>query len=152
MVDLEVFYVFGYLFCDSNCPSIVTFPRHVSHPSVFAFSYVPDNVCHTTLFPDPICTLSVLKGDSDHDSLHFPLSCDQLLKLGVAKRPGLTARCHYFEGEYGFVSTHYLHLIEQSCCVEKIKGIKSIWSVKRKTLKPKYLREQRIKSKKLSFA
>ena len=25
------------------------------------FSYVPDNVCHTTLFADPVCTLSVLE-------------------------------------------------------------------------------------------
>ena len=40
----------GYPFCDSDCPSVVTSPRHVPRPSVFAFSYVPDNVCHTTLF------------------------------------------------------------------------------------------------------
>ena len=91
----------GYPFCDSDCPSVVTSPRHVIRPSVFAFSYVPDNVCHTTLFPDPVCTLSVLEGDSYHDSLHLPLGCDQFLKLGVAKRPGLTAICHYWE--YTFV-------------------------------------------------
>ena len=69
--------------------------------SVFAFSYAPDNVCHITKFPDPFCTLSILEGDSYHDSLHLPLSCDQFLKLGVAKRPGLTAICHYLE--YTFV-------------------------------------------------
>ena len=91
----------GYPFCDSDCPSVVMSPRHVVRPSVFAFSYVPDNVCHTTLFADPVCTLSVLQGDSYHDSLHLPLGCDQFLKLGVAKRPGLTAICHYWE--YTFV-------------------------------------------------
>ena len=37
----------------SDCPSVVMSPRHVCRPSVFAFSYVPDNVCHTTLFVDP---------------------------------------------------------------------------------------------------
>ena len=83
----------GYPFCDSDCPSIVKSPRHVSRPSVFAFSYVPDNVCHTTLFPDPVCTLSVLQGDSYHDSFHLPLGCDQFLKLGVAKRP--ESHSHY---------------------------------------------------------
>ena len=51
----------GYTFYDSDCPSVVTSPRYVFRPSVFAFSYVPDNVCHTTLFPDPVCTLSVLQ-------------------------------------------------------------------------------------------
>ena len=56
-------------------------------PSVFAFSYAPDNVCHTRLFPDPVYTLSVLEGDSYHDSL-LPLGCDQFLKLGVTKRYG----------------------------------------------------------------
>ena len=91
----------GYPFCDSDCPSIVTSPRHVARPSVFAFSYAPDNVCQTTLFSDPFCTLSILEGDSYHDSLHLPLSCDQFLKLGVAKRPGLTAICHYWE--YTFI-------------------------------------------------
>ena len=69
-------------------------------PSVFAFSYAPD-VCHITLFVDPVCTLSVLEGDSYHDSLHLPLGCDQFLKLGVATRPSLTAICHYWE--YTFV-------------------------------------------------
>ena len=73
----------GYPFCDSDCPSIVMSPRHVARPSVFAFSYAPDNVCQTTLFSDPFCTLSILQGDSYHDSLHLPLSCDQFLKLGV---------------------------------------------------------------------
>ena len=53
----------------TDCPSVVTSPRHVHRPSVFAFSYVPDNVYHTTLFPDPFCTLSVLEGDSYCDSL-----------------------------------------------------------------------------------
>ena len=79
----------------TNCPSIVTFLRHVTRPSVFAFSYAPDNVCRTTLFPDPVCTLSILQGDSYHDSFHLPLSCGQFLKLGVAKRPGLTAIWEY---------------------------------------------------------
>ena len=59
----------GYPFCDSDCPSIVTSPRHVARPSVFAFSYAPDNVCQTTLFSDPFCTLSILEGDSYHDSI-----------------------------------------------------------------------------------
>ena len=68
-----------------DCPSVVMSLRHVIRPSVFAFSYVPDNVCHTTLFVDLVCTLSVLQGDSYHDSLHLPLGCDQFLKLGVAK-------------------------------------------------------------------
>ena len=61
----------GYPFCTSDCPSVVTSPRHVTRPSVFAFSYAPDNICHTVLFTDPVCTLSVLQGDSYHDSLHF---------------------------------------------------------------------------------
>ena len=78
----------GYPFCVSDCPSVVT-SCHVACPSVFVFSYVPDNVCHTTLFPDPVCTLSVLQDDSPY--LHLPLGCDQFFKLGVAKRSGLTA-------------------------------------------------------------
>ena len=86
----------GYPFCNSDCPSVVT-SRHVFNPSVFAFSYVPHNICHTTLFPNPVCTLSALTSDSYHDSLYLPLGCNQFLKLGVAKRPGLTAICHYWE-------------------------------------------------------
>ena len=80
-------------------PSVVMSPKslcHVTRPSVLAFSYVPDNVCHTTVFRS-VCTLSVLQGDSHHDSLHLPLGCDQFLKLGVAKWSGLTAICHYWE-------------------------------------------------------
>ena len=38
------------------------------HPSVFALSHVPDNICHNILFPDTVCTLSVLENDSYHDS------------------------------------------------------------------------------------
>ena len=89
----------GYPFCDSDCPSVVMSSRHVFCPSVFAFSYVPDNVCHTTLFADPVCTLSVLEGDSYDDSLHLLLNlgCDQFLKLSAAKRPSLTAIYHYWE-------------------------------------------------------
>ena len=87
----------GCPFCDSDCPSVVMTPRYVPHPSVFAFSYVPDNVCHTSLFSDQAYTLSVLQGDSYHDSLHLPFGCDQFLKLGVAKRPSLTAICHYWK-------------------------------------------------------
>ena len=49
----------GYPFCDSDCSSIVTSPRQVSRPSVFAVPYVPDNVCYTTLFPHAVCTLSM---------------------------------------------------------------------------------------------
>ena len=90
-----------YPFCDSDCPSLVTSPRHVASPSVFAFSYAPDNISHNTLFPDPVCTLPILQGDSYHDSVHLALSCDQFLKLGVAKWPCLTAICHYWE--YTFV-------------------------------------------------
>ena len=71
------------------------------HPSAFAFSYVPDNGCHTTLFAYPVCTLSVLQGDSYHDSLHLPLGCDQFLKLRVAKWSSLTAICHYWK--YTFI-------------------------------------------------
>ena len=41
------------------------------------------NVCHITLFPDSVCTLSIPEGDSYHDSLHLSLGCDQFLKLGV---------------------------------------------------------------------
>ena len=92
----------GYPFCNSDCPSVVTSSRHVIRPSVFAFSYVPDNICHTTLLPDPACTFSVLECDSYHDSLHLPLHCDQFLKLGVPQRPGLTPICHYWE--YTFVT------------------------------------------------
>ena len=62
----------GYPFCDSDCPSVGKCPRHVSRSSVFAFSYAPDNVCQTTLFADPVCTLSILEGDSYHDSFHLP--------------------------------------------------------------------------------
>ena len=87
----------AYQFCESDCLSIVRSPCHVTHPSVFAFSYAPDNVCHTTLFPDPVCTLSIIEGDSYHDSFYLPFSCDQFLKLGVAKLPGITAICHYWE-------------------------------------------------------
>ena len=54
------------------------------HPSVLAFSCVPDNVCHTTLFLDPVCTLSVLADDSYHNSLHLPLGCDILTVEFVA--------------------------------------------------------------------
>ena len=72
-------------------------PRHMACPSVFAFSYAPDNVCRTTLFPDPVCTLSILEGDSYHDSFHLPLSCDQFCKFGVTKRQSLTAICHYWK-------------------------------------------------------
>ena len=70
--------------------------------SVFVFSYVADNVCHnTTMFPVPVCTLSVLQGDSCYNSLHYPLGCDKFLKLDVAKQLDLTAICHSFE--YTFV-------------------------------------------------
>ena len=86
-----------YPFCDSNCPSVVTSPRHVNRSSMFAFSYIPDSVCHTTLFPDAVCTHFVLQGDSYRDLLHFPLGSDQFIKLGLAKRPGLTIICHYLE-------------------------------------------------------
>ena len=60
-------------------------------PSVFIFSYVPANVCHTTPFQSLIWTLSVLEGKFYHDFIHLPLGFDQFLKLGVAKRPSLTA-------------------------------------------------------------
>ena len=72
----------------TDCPFVVISHCHVTRPYVLAFSYVPDNVCHTTLFPNPVCTLSVLEGD-------------QFFKLGIAKRPRLTAICHYWE--YTFV-------------------------------------------------
>ena len=75
----------GYPFRDSDCPSVVISPRHVFPPSMFAFFYVSDNVCHTTLFPNPVCTLSVLEGDSYYESLCLLLGCGQLLKLGVAR-------------------------------------------------------------------
>ena len=44
----------------TDCPSVVTSPFHVSRTSVFEFFCVPDNVPHTILFPDPVCTLAVL--------------------------------------------------------------------------------------------
>ena len=53
------------------------------------------------MFPNPVRTLSILESDSYHDSPHLPLSCDQYLKLGVARQPRLTAICHYWE--YTFV-------------------------------------------------
>ena len=68
--------------------SVVSSSPHVSHPSVFAFSYVP-NTCRTTLFLDSVRTFSVLESDSYHDSLHL-LGYGQVLKLS-AKRPGFTA-------------------------------------------------------------
>ena len=73
----------------TDCPSVVTSPHCMSRPSVFAFSYVPDNFCHTTLFRDSVCTVFVLEDDSYHDSLHLPLDFDQFLKLGVAKRTNM---------------------------------------------------------------
>ena len=51
----------------------------------------------TTLLPDPVSSLSVLEGDSYHYSLHLFEGCDQFLKFGVAKRPGLTAIYRYWE-------------------------------------------------------
>ena len=84
----------GYPFCDCDCPSVVTSPRHVIRPSVFAFSYVPDNVCHTTLHPDPVCTL---EGDSYHDSFHLPLSCFSscvLLSDQVSQTYAITGSVH----------------------------------------------------------
>ena len=41
-------------FCDYYYLSFVMSPRYLTRASVFAFSYVPDNVCHTTLFVDPV--------------------------------------------------------------------------------------------------
>ena len=90
----------GYPFCEPDCPPVVT-SCHVFRPSVLAFSYVPAIVCHTALFPDPVCILSVLERDSHHYSPHLPLGCNQFFKLAVAKRPGLTSICHYWE--YTFV-------------------------------------------------
>ena len=48
----------GYPFCDSGCPSVVTSPRHVFRLYVFAFSYVPANVCYTTHFLYLVMVLS----------------------------------------------------------------------------------------------
>ena len=48
LVGLEVYYVHR-VFCDSDCPTVVTSPRHVTCLSVFTFSYFPDNVCHITV-------------------------------------------------------------------------------------------------------
>ena len=79
----------GYPLCDSDCPSIITCLAHLC-----LLYLMFDNICHTTLFPDPVCTLSVLEGDFCHDSLHHPLGCDQFLQLGVTKRPGLIAIRH----------------------------------------------------------
>ena len=94
----------GYPFFDSDCPSVAMSPRHATRPSAFAFSHVPDNVCHTTLFAGPVCTIYVLQGDSYHDSLHLALACVSFFKLGVAKRPSLTAICHY----WNYISIYYL--------------------------------------------
>ena len=75
---------------------LATWPAHLC-----LLSYVPDNIFHTTLFPDPVCPLSVLKGGSYHDSLHHPLGHDQFLKFGIAKWPSLTVICHYWEYTFG---------------------------------------------------
>ena len=88
---------------------IVTSLRHVSHPSVFDFSYIPNDVCHTTLFTDPVCTLSILESDSRRVSLHLLLGCDEFLLLDVADRPGLTVVCHYWE--YTFLNAFLFSLI-----------------------------------------
>ena len=60
----------------TDCPFPVPSPCNVFHPSVFAFWYVPNNVCRTTPFLDLVCTLFICKGDSYHDSLHLPLGCE----------------------------------------------------------------------------
>ena len=41
---LRFFMSTRYLFCDFDCPSVVTSPCHTSGPSLFASSYVPDNI------------------------------------------------------------------------------------------------------------
>ena len=64
----------GYPFCDSDCPSVVTSP----------LPHVPTHLCLLSLMflimsVTPLCfriqfvTLSILEGDSYHDSFHLPL-------------------------------------------------------------------------------
>ena len=73
----------GYPFCDSDCPSIVTSPRHVARPSVFAFSYAPDNVCQTTLLPGAILHARYrLRVTPIMIHTIFLCTHDQYLKLG----------------------------------------------------------------------
>ena len=76
---------------------LATWPAHLCLLSLMLLIMSVTPLCFRIQF----CTLSILQGDSYHDSLHLPLSCDQFLKLGVAKRPGLTAICHYWE--YTFI-------------------------------------------------
>ena len=51
----------GYLFCDSGCTFVVTSASHMFLSSVFVFSFIPGNVCHTTPFPHPVVTIYSLK-------------------------------------------------------------------------------------------
>ena len=74
-----------YSFRNFDRSSVISSPCHVIRPSVFAFSYAPDNVCHTTLFKDPVCTLSVIASDSYHDSSIFLCVVTRFVKLDVAK-------------------------------------------------------------------
>ena len=138
----------GYRFCDCACSSVVTSPQYVSHPSVFAFPYVPDSVCHTTLFQNPVCTLSVLEGDF-YDSLHLPLGCDQFFNLDVAKRPGLTAICQYWEHTFIeffafqshwhiFVSHDVVQFTECTPSLSILLFISCTWSWSLVTVCPRY--------------
>ena len=81
----------GHPFCDLIIHLLLRLPAMCSAQLRLLSLYVPDNVCHTTLFADLVCTLSVLEGDSYHDSLCLPLGYDQFLKFGVAKRSGLSS-------------------------------------------------------------
>ena len=65
LYGLKVFYVHGGIHSVTLIVHLLScLLATLTRPSVFAFSYVPDNVCHTTLFADPVCTPSVLQGDS----------------------------------------------------------------------------------------
>ena len=81
----------GYLFCDSDCPILLSLllDKWSAHPCLCSLMFLIMSVT-------PLC-LRIQEGDSYHDSLHLPLGCDQFVKLGVAKRPDLTAICHFWE-------------------------------------------------------
>ena len=76
---------------------LATRPAHLCLLSLMLLIMSVTPLC----FRNPVCTRSILEGGSYHDSFYLPLGCDQFLKLGVAKRPGLTTICHYWE--YAFV-------------------------------------------------
>ena len=85
----------GYLFYD--WPSAVTSPCHMTrHLCLLSLMLLIISIT-TLCFRIQFVLFLSFRVDSYHDSLHLPLGCDQFLKLGVAKRPGITTICHYWE-------------------------------------------------------